>query len=126
MNNQRAFENFLRILNGKGRSVDDDGRCLYFPENHPGCGIGCQPGFREKFYQHKRMWDNVGFTIQDLSKYEDVRDFINGCSLEFLTNLQGFHDLLVNWYGLHLRKEATLEFAKINNVVVPDDIEFIA
>ncbi len=61
MNRQKLFSTFLRKTHGKGRAVEEldvsfrisyphvSADCVFFPENHPGCAIGCQTGFREQF-----------------------------------------------------------------------------
>ncbi len=55
MDRQAILRNLVTLTRGLGQSIGEiEGgggslNCLYFPEDHPGCGIGCQPGFREKF-----------------------------------------------------------------------------
>jgi len=73
MNRQKLFSAFLRETHGKGRAViatPDRFDCAFFPANHPGCAIGCQPGFRKQF--EGRI--NEGLGISDLMSDDGMSD----------------------------------------------------
>ena len=97
----------VTILNGKGRSVSParQGACVYFPDDHPGCGIGCQPGFREKFGPDSDAYIGEGCPITDhLLRSSVVRssvaEFFGVDGAEdraFLRDLQVHHDHECSW-----------------------------
>jgi len=111
MNKQKLLDNFLTIVNSKGRAVNDDGLCLYFPkDDHPGCAIGCQPGFRERFKDNP---DIKGGIYGVIVSSKEVCIFLEVEVVEdknFLSDLQGLHDDAFNWNNLNLKPEAITAF----------------
>ena len=122
MNRQKLLTNLVRTLHHKGRALVDDS-CVYVVRNHPGCGIGCQPGFREKFAVRLRRYKlNAGPTIRVLLEHEqlgkDMREFFgvtgdlqDNEDVRFLCLLQHLHDSSNTWSNGELCREEVKEFA---------------
>ena len=107
MNRQKLLDTFVRKTHGKGRAADKDGNCLYFPNNHPGCAIGCQTGFKKQFE------DVIKSRIKSVTKLFNsmhahiFRAFFDVKEPEdevFLQTLQALHDQRYNWYQAKARK----------------------
>ncbi len=116
MDRQKIFDNFVGALNGIGRCIQPNRptgptpSCIYVKEGHPGCAIGCQPGFREKFGEKDWVVANTGmFSILDtwvedvapedpdgieVSEFFGVENYLD---VDFLQALQDFHDDRYNW-----------------------------
>ncbi len=122
MNRQAILENFVRATHGKGRGKEKDiSACSYFPEDHPGCAIGSQPGFREQFEGRMSDEDDIRDWMDEecdraqdnpeISK--DLLDFfevdVNTDDIDFLTGVQCFHDQERNWNGKRELKQSSLE-----------------
>ncbi len=79
MNRTKIFKNFVKATKGKGpakRPGEFCKLCLYFPDKHPGCSIGCQPGFREKFEDRMQDEETIKFWLnQDDQLALDIRQF---------------------------------------------------
>ncbi len=134
MNRQQIFTNMVTILHGKGQGKQQYGPggdpvCSYFPEGHPGCAIGCQPGFREKFEDKLRAsGDNECDISTVLDSFPDVRDFFgiefsprsDSDDYEFLSDLQELHDSANNWTKRkRFRCKSLADFAKEWDLKVP-------
>lgn len=109
MNKQKVLENFVLATDGKGRSLRKTNSktelCCYFPKDHPGCAIGCQPGFREKFgnrqdtdmiadwfLESDELEAKLNAFFQIIPESTEDIDAVN-----FLSDLQDFHDKRNNW-----------------------------
>lgn len=104
MNKQELLTNFVRATNGRGRAVGEKGQCVYFPKDHPGCSIGCQPGFRERFQGRLREGPSIcgwlgRYLGAELSEFFQIEDlgFTQGADGTFLRHLQCFHDKHDHW-----------------------------
>ena len=100
MDKQAILENFVTATRGKGQAKHGKA-CSYFPDGHPGCAIGCQPGFREKFEHIMEASDTIVDRLHgDVYDREDgVRDQLrslfgveNDGDVDFLGSLQELHD----------------------------------
>ena len=60
MDRQKLLDSFISTTAGDGQCVDTEGMCQYVHDHLPGCAIGCQPGFREKFGEEEWVTDNLG------------------------------------------------------------------
>ncbi len=138
MNRQELLTNFVQATNGKGRAmqggVGDGGICSYFPKGHPGCGIGSQPGFRERF--EGRMGDertikywlrstdpNTGGWSGNKQLAADLKDFfgVEGEEdIDFLHGLQQLHDSVWNWNGLGIDPDCLNHFCVTWKLQVPE------
>ena len=103
MNRQLMLENFVKATHGLGRGLFPgmQHQCAYFSENHPGCAIGCQPGFKEKFEGQINveigivdLFDRETSIGKDLMSFFDVK---HQDDVDFLDHLQAFHDEIDNW-----------------------------
>lgn len=107
MDRQQSLDNFIAATKGKGQCLDDTSHCRYTHEAHPGCAIGCQPGFREIFGEMKWVSDNItieavldgteGQEIQTaVEEFFDIDhgpDWVDGYEdVDFLVALQNLHD----------------------------------
>ncbi len=128
MDKQQLFTNMVTILNGKGRSVSParHGACVYFLDDHPGCGIGCQPGFREKFGPDSDTYIGEGCPITDhLMRAVSVAEFFGIETPEdrvFLRDIQIYHDHECSWdenNPLFFDAERLKEFASEHCLEVP-------
>lgn len=94
MTEQQAFDNVVRILDCKGQCVHLGG-CVYFKLGHPGCAIGCQPGFA-RFEDLDDI--NLGYFISELmEEHPTIAAFFDGCRSNFLNALQSLHDRPDHW-----------------------------
>jgi len=112
MNYQKVYNTVVRKLHGKGRAKVGS-CCRYFVDGHPGCAIGCQPGFKKAF----RGKINEGTSIKGLCYLKKVREFFGitkATDVEFLEDLQELHDEVTNWRrdGKHLRAESLKAFCE--------------
>ncbi len=74
MDRQQILDNFIAATEGKGPCHDAEDSCQYIHPNHPGCAIGCQPGFKEKFGKEKWVIDNCGIEgVLDGTESEEVQ-----------------------------------------------------
>ena len=118
MDRQKIYDNFVTALDGKGQALDG-ASCVYFKDGHPGCGIGCQPGFRERFEtitpgsNKRRFGDNESIDVI----WSEVREFFGSTDdgsedgdLGFMMAIQTHHDDEENWDGDNLRKARLKEF----------------
>jgi len=125
MNRQELLDNFVRATNGKGRAVLAKGSiCSYFPEGHPGCSIGCQPGFRERFKGRMRDERAIKYWLRktepangsgDEQLAADLMEFFgldDDQDIEFLSALQLFHDATGNWIGLGIDPKSLAVFCE--------------
>ena len=128
MTNQEMLDNFVKATHGKGRAMDPrDHSCVYMPTNdHPGCAMGCQPGFRAAMktaravegrdadvvlLKYKELLDPV-FGITDYESREKVGDF--------LLLLQKLHDIPSPWTkDGKLVSSVLAQFCKDNGLIVP-------
>ena len=122
MDRQALLDNFVKAVNGKGRAVNKNALCSYFLEGHPGCAIGCQPGFREKF--KSKLPDEGGIPVHFTGPYrKDLKEFFGiesgGEGVRFLFSLQQLHDIRDNWTGNYLRAEVLEEFCHEEGLEVP-------
>ncbi len=120
MDRQQLLDNFVTACNGKGRAMQlkrlhgiSSAGCVYIKNGHPGCAIGCQPGFREKFGEKEWVIENCGIgsvldgwldnrTPPEDADGVDVSEFFgieNVEDVKFLSDLQDFHDLVRHWDG---------------------------
>ena len=100
MNRQELLENFVTATRGKGQAKTGSA-CSYFPKDHPGCAIGCQPGFRDKFESimedsekiadrlHGDMYSQENGISDQLSLFFDID---SDSDVTFLDSLQSLHD----------------------------------
>lgn len=124
MNRQEILDNFVKETNGKGQSIASHGSCLYFGEDHPGCAIGCQPGFRKRFIRYKKKFDFDGMAIEDiLLRYRSVKEFFGVKSSDdgdFLIALQCLHDDESNWLSkTKIRATSLGAFCKAHGLTSP-------
>ncbi len=125
MNKQALLNNFVQTAHEHGQAMEND-ECAYFPEDHPGCAIGCQPGFREEFQDIMTDGDTAGETIQTLIHYDDIgrrmKKFFKirtEVDERFLSDLQGLHDARDNWKRSRLTAECVDEFCDEWKLRVP-------
>ena len=129
MNRQALLDNFIIATHGKGCSnAPGTANCLYFPDDHPGCAIGCQPGFKEQF--KRRISEGCG--VDDLcgigsgrtALQRDVRAFFGVESKEdvvFLCCLQDLHDHQEHWTRRGaIRLPALRAFTTTHSLQIPD------
>ena len=132
MNRQQIFDNFVTALDGVGKAWAVDPGCMYFPEGRPGCSIGCQPGFREKFegrmpdeetiehWLNPSKHDDHGELAKELKAFFGVE---NHEDVTFLEELQGFHDEREGcprtWIGVNLNPESVTAFCSEWKLQVP-------
>ncbi len=128
MDRQRLLDNFVRATYGKGRAVhpsgaDGRGRCAYVLEGHPGCGIGCQPGFREAFGENPRVCGATVGIRTLIERVPEVGEFFgakNLYNLEHLVSLQILHDRAGHWTSEGtLRREVLEAYCKREGLTVP-------
>lgn len=131
---QSLLNNFVKIVNGKGRSMNGT-VCRYVnPNGHPGCAIGCQPKLAKLKTQlsycegstidqvfipscsfvHKQLAEALNVRKRK-SKEQDVHNFYNACDVSFLRELQKLHDYESNWQGKDKLKLKTRELTKFCN-----------
>jgi len=154
MNRQKILDNFVKATHGKGRSFVQTGgesrpsmgECRYFNENHPGCGIGCQPGFREAFVPFReniegqsienlltgrenqfsfqgRMRQFFDLTIDEEDAVKHRRGKRVDEDVKFLIDVQSLHDNEDNWIGDEILNPTVLqEFADKWNLQNPQEI----
>ncbi len=137
MDRQKLFTNMVTILNGKGRAMSPaapgrgDPVCVYFPKDHPGCGMGCQPGFREKFGPDSDNSIGEGLPIgPHLKRRAAVREFFGVDSGSnkihdegFLSALQIHHDQEESWDDenpLFFDADLLAQFAADYDLEVPE------
>lgn len=121
MDRQVVLDNFVTATRGLGQTVSNYGDCLYFPDNHPGCAIGCQPGFREKFKDSVTEGVDIGSLLTDNA---EVRNFFQVSDVEdedwdFLDTLQTLHDTDEDWYRKNLKKGPLRKFCQKWKLTVP-------
>ncbi len=130
---QKIFTNMVTILHGKGQGRIKFGNkvlCSYFPPDHPGCGIGCQPGFREKFEIDLHLAEQA---IDELMDYNPAVAVFFGVDLDspdghdeesdygFLKDVQSFHDANDNWTKRKKwRRKSLATFAETWKLKVPE------
>lgn len=128
---QKLLNRLVSQLHGIGRCVlDGTNICQYVKEGHPGCGIGCQRGFRTLARKHK--FDKMGgsglaisFYVQRAEMFCITQDLhrILGLDLtddkiadvagtNFLCSLQTLHDNKDYWRGKLLKKGAVRRFVE--------------
>jgi len=128
---QELINNLVHTLNGKGRATKlrpdmDEEVCCYIPENpHPGCAIGCQPGFREAFADcdPDGSFSRVGLLERQFpEQFKHVFGEVGHDDINFLTELQDLHDDFYSWSGngLKLKKSVVEEFCGIRGLCVPE------
>ncbi len=134
VNRQKLFSHMAVTLQGKGQAIYA-GECSYFPEDHPGCAIGCQPGFREAFEK------DIGLDVMGIDMVIELNDGVaeffgldvdeygrlirsTTCAGDgdFLLALQRFHDERKNWLksGKLWRRKSLATFAKKWELKVPE------
>ncbi len=115
MDRQKLFSHCVTTLDGQGQGRESQTVhgtnwsrmiCSYFPDGHPGCNIGCQPGFRERF-EGKIEPMGVDDVIDEEDIGREVADFFgieNWDDRCFLVDLQDLHDVDANWAGQELNQ----------------------
>ncbi len=131
MNRQQLLDNFIFATAGKGQcTVTGSPECLYVKEDHLGCAIGCQPGFREKF--GKKAWvvenalldDVLLGTLWGTEEKAAAQEFFgnpDSNDIEFLRSLQGLHDLREHWDGKEIKPEALQSFCEHWKLKIPQE-----
>ena len=106
MNKQALLDNFVAAVNGKGQSrglnADGQMKCVYFKDGHPGCAIGCQPGFKDAFgpLNLPNMQGIADLFHNKGAWYDRIRAFFSMDTEEddcFLVDLQDLHDTEASW-----------------------------
>ena len=131
MNRQHIFDNIVK-LNGHGRAWDESAQgCLYFLKGeHPGCGIGCQPGFSEKFQSliedSYRTEDSIFGLLENSDFGDDIETFFGVQTDEdkhFLNAIQRTHDREGSWNDDQWDREVLQEFCTEWLLDMPDEEE---
>ncbi len=138
MDRQKLLDDFISATAGKGQCTVDGGtQCLYIKEGHPGCAIGCQPGFREKF--GKEEWIRKNPNIDSLltgnegqetqlaveeffgvvHRPEDADYSGDGGDVHFLSKLQELHDGSAWEENGELCKEYLDDFCELWKLKIP-------
>lgn len=129
MNRQELIDTFVRELNGRGQAVGPEGKFLYVMENHPGCGIGCQPQFKKALAEcPPPKGDTLELNIRGILFGEKMpfvlalkKEFVIEDSFdeEFLMGLQRLHDSDELWQGKFMAKEIIAGFCNRYDLSVP-------
>lgn len=96
MTNQEAFNKIVaRLMDGTGRSVNDEGRCMYRAPNGLSCAVGC-------LIPDDEYDEGIeGIPADELPHL----DCLNGLDFNMLENIQFVHDKPLNWTGTKLNGE---------------------
>lgn len=124
LNLQQMLNTFIRRVNGKGRSLNDTGECIYVPAGHPGCAIGCQFTDPEDRAELQRF---EGRGAESLLASPRLAPTLEGVSISSLRDLQHLHDNSCNWTNkdwantpdLWLKPEAVQAFCDKHELVMP-------
>lgn len=126
MDNQKLFDNFVTLTHGHGQAIRRGG-CVFFPDttgdrlpSHPGCAIGCQPGFRKRFEGVivevellNLLQEQHGDAIREFFGVEHKKDE------DFLCALQLLHDDDKHWECNTLKVRAVTAFAEKWSLTIP-------
>ena len=133
MNRQQIFDNLMK-LDGLGRGFnEDEEQCAYFVEGHPGCGIGCQPGFQDQFQsiieEENGDSDSIRTLLHDSTFGMKIKKFFGvktDDDVSFLTGVQLLHDDNRSWNEDKWDRKFLQRFCDKWKLRMPDEGEEIA
>ena len=123
---QKQFDRFIEVANEHGPSHDEHGGCMYVPGgDHPGCGVGCQiknKALRKRIAEWERVC--IETRVRGLFRaYPNVETLLGGPdNLDFLSDLQKFHDEPGNWKDVgSLKGDPVKRFCERWNLAPPKE-----
>jgi len=126
---QELLNNFVSSCNGVGRAVRHDEYeeevCCYIPQDHPGCAMGCQPGFREACLASCTEIDDDGIHIRAVKEYfpelfKTIFGETDDQDVNFMVELQNLHDESFNWSGNKIKLNRIKQFCSKNRLSIPE------